>query len=58
MSGQVAAVNAVRDLYARQLQGSRGDDLRERGERYRELGTLAGMEHLYDIERRTTEPGT
>lgn len=58
MSGQVAAVDAVRQLYARQLRGEVGTDLRERGLRYRELGTLAGMDHLYDIERETTEPGT
>lgn len=60
MSGQVAAVDAIRALYQRQL--ARPDeaaaDLRDRNRTYRELAGLAGLEQLYDVERATTEPGT
>lgn len=60
MSGQTAAVEAVRALYARQLANPdrRADDLRQRGAVYRQLAGWAGLDELYDIERATTEPGT
>ena len=60
MSGQVAAVAAMRELYERQLgtPDRAGDDLRARGGTYRTLASLAGLDELYDIERATTEPGT
>lgn len=60
MSGQVAAVDAVRALYERQLANpdAAGPDLRERNRVYKGLAELAGLEELYDIERATTEPGT
>jgi methylisocitrate lyase len=60
MSGQVAAVDAVRALYERQLAtlDTAGSDLRDRNRVYRGLAELAGLEELYDIERATTEPGT
>ncbi|MEZ5260270.1 MAG: isocitrate lyase/PEP mutase family protein [Acidimicrobiales bacterium] len=60
MSGQTAAVQAVPDLYRRQLAtpDEAGADVRDRNRTYRQLSGWAGLEELYDIERRTTEPGT
>jgi len=60
MSGQVAAVAAMRELYTRQLAepDRAADDLRARNRIYHELAGMAGLDELYDIERATTEPGT
>jgi methylisocitrate lyase len=58
-TGQVAAFDAVRNVYKRQREVTNGGaDLRERFALYRELPGVAGLEELYDIERATTEPGT
>ena len=57
---QTAAVQAVHDLYQRQLAtpDQVGADVRDRNRTYRQLSGWAGLDELYDIERRTTEPGT
>jgi 2-methylisocitrate lyase-like PEP mutase family enzyme len=59
-SGQVVALDAVRSLYSRQAAGGDATE-EERAARfavYRQLPAIAGLDALYDIERRTTEPGT
>jgi hypothetical protein len=49
----------VRDAYAAlRRDGSSGHALRDLMTVYRELPGMAGLEELYDLERRTTEPGT
>ncbi len=60
MSGQCAAMDAVRQLYQRQRDqpDRRAEDLRARNGVYHSLAGLAGLEELYDIERATTETGT
>ena len=60
MSGQTAAVQAVRDLYQRQLATptQAGADVRDRNRTYKQLSSWAGLDELYEIERATTEPGT
>jgi methylisocitrate lyase len=60
MSGQTVAVDAVRQLYERQLapDDQASDDVRHRNRVYRQLSGWAGLDELYDIERVTTEPGT
>jgi methylisocitrate lyase len=60
MSGQTVAVDAVRQLYERQLAdgGRAGDDIRNRSRVYHQLSGWAGLDELYDIERATTEAGT
>jgi methylisocitrate lyase len=58
-TGQVLAYRAVRDAYRRyQAEGTTGHRVRELMDAYRELPGMAGLEALYDLERRTTEPGT
>ena len=58
-TAQVLAHLTVRDAYQRALAGEPLDrspaDIMAG---YRELPGAAGLEELYDIERRTTEPGT
>jgi 2-methylisocitrate lyase-like PEP mutase family enzyme len=55
----VAIYEATKDLLERHARGEpSGLDLRELMAHYRELGTTAGFDELYDIERATTEPGT
>lgn len=60
MSGQCAAMDAVRQLYQRQRDqpNQAASDLRARNGVYRGLAGLAGLEELYDIERATTERNT
>jgi methylisocitrate lyase len=58
-TGQVAAFDAVRSVYQRQLTAADGKaELAGRFAIYRELPGVAGLDELYDIERATTEPGT
>jgi methylisocitrate lyase len=58
-TGQVVAYRAMRDAYgALARDGSTGQTLRDLMAVYRELPAMAGLEELYDLERRTTEPGT
>ena len=58
-TGQVLAYAAVRDAYARlRSEGTSGHHLRDLMAIYKELPDMAGLEELYDLERRTTEPGT
>ena len=58
-TGQVVAYDAVRAAYASIAQsGGSGHDFKALMSTYRDLPTMAGLEELYDIERRTTEPGT
>jgi methylisocitrate lyase len=58
-TGQVLAYRAVRDAYTRVArEGTSGYALRDLMAVYRELPGMAGLEELYDLERRTTEPGT
>jgi hypothetical protein len=55
----VLAYRAVRDAYTRVArEGTSGYALRDLMAVYRELPGMAGLEELYDLERRTTEPGT
>jgi len=55
----VAVYQATKDLLERHLRGEgSGVEVQDLMARYRELGTTAGFEPLYDIERATTEPGT
>ncbi len=59
-TGQLLAVKALRDAYA-SFAAAGGAGLEpgpEFWQAYRELADLAGLEELYDIERRTTERGT
>jgi len=59
ITGQVLAYRAVRDAYRRyRAEGTSGHPLKELMSVYRELAPMAGLEPLYDLERRTTEPGT
>ena len=60
-TAQLLSVEVVRNAYARfAAQGSTGTELG--GERlrkaYAELSELAGLEELFEIERKTTERGT
>ena len=59
-TGQVAAFEAMRDVYRRQAADEPGvvADQAARFAVYRELPGVAGLEELYDIERATTEVGT
>ena len=58
-TGQVLAYAAVRDAYTRlRSEGTSGHAVRDLMAIYRELPGMAGLEELYDLERRTTEPGT
>jgi 2-methylisocitrate lyase-like PEP mutase family enzyme len=58
-TGQVLAYRAVRDAYRRfRAEGTTGHAVKELMGVYRELAPMAGLEALYDLERRTTEPGT
>jgi methylisocitrate lyase len=58
-TGQVLAYRAVRDAYRRfRSEGTTGHPVKELMSVYRELAPMAGLEALYDLERRTTEPGT
>lgn len=59
-TGQVAAFDAVREVYRRQAGAEHhaGTDLSGRFKIYKDLPVVAGLEELYDIERATTEPGT
>jgi len=55
----VVVFQATKDLLERHARGEgSGIESPTLMARYRELGTTAGLEGLYDIERRTTEPGT
>ena len=59
-TGQLLAVKALRDAYA-SFAAAGGPGFEpgpEFWQAYRELADLAGLEELYDIERRTTERGT
>jgi 2-methylisocitrate lyase-like PEP mutase family enzyme len=59
MTPQVVVHRATRDLLERHLRGERSDlETNELMASYRELGRVGGIEELYEIERRTTEPGT
>ena len=59
ITGQVLAYRAVRDAYRRyRTEGTSGHPVKELMSVYRELAPMAGLEPLYDLERRTTEPGT
>jgi len=59
ITGQVLAYRAVRDAFRRyQAEGTAGYPVKELMSVYRELAPMAGLEPLYDLERRTTEPGT
>ena len=59
ITGQVLAHTAVRDAYRHLLEhGTFGVDGAAVWAEYRDLARAAGLEPLYDIERRTTEPGT
>ena len=59
ITGQVLAYRAVRDAYRRyRAEGTTGHPVKELMGVYRELAPMAGLEALYDLERRTTEPGT
>jgi len=59
ITGQVLAYRAVRDAYRRyRAEGTSGHPIKELMSVYRELAPMAGLEPLYDLERRTTEPGT
>lgn len=58
-TGQVLAYQAVRDAYTRLVrEGTSGHSLKALMAVYRELPGMAGLEELYELERRTTEPGT
>jgi methylisocitrate lyase len=58
-TGQVLAYRAMRDAYRRFLaEGTAGHPVKELMAVYRELPAMAGLDALYDLERRTTEPGT
>jgi 2-methylisocitrate lyase-like PEP mutase family enzyme len=58
-TAQVLAHETVRDAYRRLLaEGSMGVDGRAIWTGYQDLPRTAGLEELYDIERRTTEPGS
>ena len=59
-TAQVLAHLTVRDAYQRALAGVEPLDRSPADimAGYRELPDAAGLEELYDIERRTTEPGT
>ena len=55
----VAVHRATKELLERHLRGERsGIDAAELMASYRELGQVGGIDELYEIERRTTEPGT
>jgi methylisocitrate lyase len=58
-SGQSIAYAATRRAYSGQFAGTgSGEELAELRRVYASLGGAAGLEDLYDVERRTTEPGT